>query len=131
MVTADFPVDFKSTKVCPLLNMQTVLVLINTCALYQECLFVHIQLLWGLLETTSVPPPADPEHIHIFSQFFSTVPEVKRYITDSNSAALITHSDILTLKDARAGKTKVGKSFIHTDDGHIGYIHAYLAKAGI
>jgi hypothetical protein len=131
MVTADFPVDFKSTKVCPLLNMQTVLVLINTCPLYQECLFVHIRLLWGLLETTSVPPPADPEHIRIFSKFFSTVPEVERYITDSNSAALITHSDILTLKDARAGRTKVGKIFIHIDDGHIGYIHAYLAKAGI
>ncbi|PLW46648.1 hypothetical protein PCANC_14365 [Puccinia coronata f. sp. avenae] len=56
---------------------------------------------------------------------------MERYVRDSQSAALIAREDILTLKDAQAGKTSVGKQFIHVQDGHIGYIHAYLAKLGI
>ena len=87
--------------------------------------------MWGLLKTGSVPPRADPEHIRMFSAYFQTVNQVEQYIMDSNSAALISQDDILTLKNARSGKTKVGNSLVHIDDGHISYIHAYLAKAGI
>ncbi|KAH9453234.1 hypothetical protein Pst134EA_024118 [Puccinia striiformis f. sp. tritici] len=110
MVTADFPPNFKDTK---------------------RCLFAHIRLLWGLVETRTVPPPANPEHIRSFCANFQTINEVQRYLEDSNSAALIANEDILTLKDARAGVTQVGKGFIHIDDGHISYIHAQLAKLGI
>ncbi|KAI9615694.1 hypothetical protein H4Q26_011330 [Puccinia striiformis f. sp. tritici PST-130] len=110
MVTADFPPNFKDTK---------------------QCLFAHIRLLWGLVETRTVPPPANPEHIRSFCANFQTINEVQRYLEDSNSAALIANEDILTLKDARAGVTQVGKGFIHIDDGHISYIHAQLAKLGI
>ncbi|OAV95183.1 hypothetical protein PTTG_10009 [Puccinia triticina 1-1 BBBD Race 1] len=46
MITDDFPDDFKATK---------------------ECLFVHIRLLWGLLETASVPPVINAALVAEFS----------------------------------------------------------------
>ncbi|KAA1127018.1 hypothetical protein PGTUg99_003187 [Puccinia graminis f. sp. tritici] len=114
MVTEDFPPDFQATK-----------------KIMQECLYVHIRLLWGLVETSSVPPQANKEHIRSFCTKFSTVDQVQRHFEDSHAAHLIARSDILTLKDARAGKIKVGQNLIHIDDGHIVYIHANLAKLGI
>ncbi|KNZ50221.1 hypothetical protein VP01_453g13 [Puccinia sorghi] len=48
----------------------------------------------------SVPPQADPEHIRIFSAYFQNINQFEKYITDSNSAALISQKDILTVKDA-------------------------------
>ncbi|KAA1079500.1 hypothetical protein PGT21_013504 [Puccinia graminis f. sp. tritici] len=107
MVTKDFPPDFQATK---------------------ECLYVHIRLLWGLVETSSVPPQANEEHIRSFCTKFSTLDQVQRHFEDSHAAHLIARSDILTLKDARAGKIKVGQNLIHINDGHIVYIHANLAK---
>ncbi|WAR59686.1 hypothetical protein PtB15_11B326 [Puccinia triticina] len=110
MITDDFPDDFKATK---------------------ECLFVHIRLLWGLLETASVPPVINAALVAEFCSRFSNVADFERFAQDSNSASILAESDVQTLRDARAGRIKVGKSFGHIEESYIAYIHGYLAKLGI
>lgn len=110
MITNDFPPEFKQTK---------------------ECLFAHICLLWGLLQTGSVPPAANQEYIRSFCANFSSISEFERYAEDSNLAQLISAQDVITLKEARAGQIKVGRNFIHIQEDYISYIHGYLAKVGI
>ncbi|OAV86979.1 hypothetical protein PTTG_29634 [Puccinia triticina 1-1 BBBD Race 1] len=110
MITDNFPDDFKATK---------------------ECLFVHIQLLWGLLETASVPPVINAALVAKFCSRFSNVADFERFAQDSNSASILAESDVQTLRDAWAGRIKVGKSFVHIEESYIAYIHGYLAKLGI
>ncbi|KAA1066043.1 hypothetical protein PGT21_019177 [Puccinia graminis f. sp. tritici] len=97
----------------------------------KECLFTHIRLLWGMVEVSTPPPPANPELVRQFCSSFKDIDDFERRINDSNAAALIAQADVQTLKDARAGNIRVGRNFIHIGEVHLLYIHGYLAKLGI
>lgn len=84
-----------------------------------------------MLETSSLPPPANKENIQKFCANFHTLDKFEQYAQDSNSAELITKQDIQTLKDARGRRIKVGQNLIHIDSSYIAQIHATLAKLGI
>ncbi|KAI9605350.1 hypothetical protein KEM48_002290 [Puccinia striiformis f. sp. tritici PST-130] len=104
MFLEDYPEDFLSTK---------------------ECVFAHIRLLWGMIETVSVPPAANPE---LFQQFCARFTDISQFNVFAEESAA---SDISMLQDAKAGAIKVGKHLVHIDDNAVRYIHAYLGKLGI
>lgn len=77
------------------------------------------------------PPPANPELVAQFCSHFKNLDNFQRHVDDSNAAQLVSLTDMQTMKDARAGRIKVGKNFVHIEESHILYIHGYLAKLGI
>ncbi|KNZ59351.1 hypothetical protein VP01_1751g4 [Puccinia sorghi] len=110
LMLEDYPVDFLDTK---------------------ECLFTHIRLLWGIVEVSTPPPPANPTLVEQFCNHFGDIDTFERHVKNSNAAELVSQADVQTMKDARAGRIRVGNHFVHIDETHIHYIHGYLAKLGI
>ncbi|POV95291.1 hypothetical protein PSTT_16327 [Puccinia striiformis] len=110
MFLEDYPEDFLSTK---------------------DCVFAHIRLLWGMIETASVPPAANPELVQQFCARFTDISQFNAFAEESAASGSVADSDISMLQDARAGAIKVGKHLVHIDDNAVRYIHAYLGKLGI
>jgi hypothetical protein len=84
-----------------------------------------------MVEVGTPPPPASPELVSQFCSHFQDLDSFQRHLDDSNAAELVSRADIETMKDAWAGRIKVGKNFVHIAETHILYVHGYLAKLGI
>ena len=97
----------------------------------QECLFTHIRLLWGIVEVSTPPPPANQEFVQQFCSHFKDISAFEHHVDNSNSAQLIAETDVQTMKDACAGRIKVGNNFVHIDENYIHYMHSYLSIIGI
>jgi len=93
----------------------------------QECLFTHIRLLWGIVEVSTPPPTANQEFVQQFCSHFKDISDFECHVDNSNSAQLIAKTDVQTMKDACAGRIKVGNNFVHIDENYIHYMHGYLS----
>ncbi|MBW0489003.1 hypothetical protein O181_028718 [Austropuccinia psidii MF-1] len=110
MLMQDAPPDFKYTK---------------------EALYVHIKRLWGMLTPGTIPTAPDNQLLKEFYQRFSSAEEVQSVAHNSQGVKLINKAQVQTLRNAQAGKRKIGKNIINMQDFYITYVHAMLAKMGI
>ncbi|MBW0518634.1 hypothetical protein O181_058349 [Austropuccinia psidii MF-1] len=110
MLTSEVPEDFHFTK---------------------EALFIHIKVLWGMLEKQCVPPSPDHTLLKEFFERFSNHDQVQNAENSNNAASLIQQNDVQTLRDARAGRRKIGKYIVNLEDFYFHYIRELLSKLGI
>ncbi|MBW0477253.1 hypothetical protein O181_016968 [Austropuccinia psidii MF-1] len=98
MVMQDAPPDFKCTK---------------------EALYVHVELLWGMLTPASMQTAPDELLLKEFYQQFSSVEEVQSVAQNSNGVKLVKEAQVQRLHDVWAGKRKVGNNVINMEDFYI------------
>ncbi|KAA1132822.1 hypothetical protein PGTUg99_020806 [Puccinia graminis f. sp. tritici] len=97
----------------------------------KDALFLHIRMLWGLFEQNSVPPRVDNGLLKEFYQRFASSQEVETTIDNAHAPQLISQEDILTLREGRSGRFKLGRGLANVDEMHILYVHAVFGKVGI
>lgn len=88
-------------------------------------------MLWGLFEQNSVPPKVDPALSKEFQNQFSSVPDLEAAVSDPSAPDLIAQEDIISLRQGRSGRFKLGRGLANIDEMHILYVHGILAKVGI
>ncbi|MBW0475619.1 hypothetical protein O181_015334 [Austropuccinia psidii MF-1] len=109
MVGNDYPAGYEHTK---------------------DAFYIHIKLLWGLIEKNAVPSAPDPSQLNEFYQRFSTPDQIESALAN-NGPALVPVDTVQTLRNARQKRTKVGKYFIHLSEFSIIYVRSSLSKLGI
>jgi hypothetical protein len=97
----------------------------------QDALYVHIKLIWNLLEQKTIPSPPHPDTLREFTSRFSNADEIKQTAENSSGAALIPVNDVVTFKDIKCGRKKVGKGLVNLEEFFIIYTQAILARLGI
>ncbi|MBW0556119.1 hypothetical protein O181_095834 [Austropuccinia psidii MF-1] len=97
----------------------------------KEALYVHIRILWGMTERQKVPPSPNRSLLKEFYGLFSTNEEILEAANTTSNVSLINSTEVQTLRDARAGRKKVGKNIVNFQEFYILYIHSISAKVGI
>ncbi|KAI9602531.1 hypothetical protein H4Q26_001821 [Puccinia striiformis f. sp. tritici PST-130] len=70
-------------------------------SLTRDALYVHIKLIWNLLEQKAIPSPPHPNTILEFTSRFSNADEIERTANDTSGAALIPVKEVVTFKDIK------------------------------
>ncbi|MBW0467500.1 hypothetical protein O181_007215 [Austropuccinia psidii MF-1] len=99
--------------------------------LTKDAMFVHIKILWGMLEEHEVPPKPDNSLLKEFNQQFSTNEQLKNAATSQTGGNIITKKEVQTLRDACAGRKKVGKHIVYLENFYFLYICSFLSKLRI
>ncbi|MBW0493839.1 hypothetical protein O181_033554, partial [Austropuccinia psidii MF-1] len=110
MLTCEVPADFNFTK---------------------EALYVHIRILWGMIEKQPLPPSPDKSLLKEFKQRFSNNDQIQDAANSNTGATLISEKEVQTLRDARAGRQKIGKHIVNLNEFYFLYIRSLLSKVGI
>ncbi|KAA1066294.1 hypothetical protein PGT21_027869 [Puccinia graminis f. sp. tritici] len=97
----------------------------------RDALYVHIKLLWNLLEQKTIPGPPHPDTLKEFTACFSNAEEIGKTAEDVAGAALIPVKDVVTLKDLKLGRKKVGKGLVNLEEFFVSYTQAILARLGM
>lgn len=97
----------------------------------QTALEVHVRVLWGMIQTKSVPPAVDKQSLRFFHASFRNLHQVQQAIDSVGTPLLIAQSQIQTLRDASMGKIKIGRGMVTLDQQAILTIHGALSKAGL
>jgi hypothetical protein len=130
LISSEIPSDFARFKVSHLF-VHVLLLYHQLILLYQDALFLHIRMLWGLFEQTAVPAKVNPILAQEFYNRFSTVPEIEQAVSDPGAPNLIAQDDIINLRQGQAGCFKLGRELANMEEMHILYVHALLVKVGI
>ncbi|MBW0471991.1 hypothetical protein O181_011706 [Austropuccinia psidii MF-1] len=96
----------------------------------KDAFYIHIKLLWGLIEKNAVPSAPDPLQLNEFYQHFSTPYQIKSALS-KNGPPLVPFDTVQTLFNACQKHTKVGKYFINLSEFSIIYVCSSLSKLGI
>lgn len=133
-ITGDYPKGFEKTKVSVcnstwLHSWWGITDILNLVS--QTALEVHVRVLWGMIQTKSVPPAVDEESLQLFHASFQDLKQVQRAIESVGTPLLVAKSQIKTLRDASMGKIKLGRGMVTLDQQAIFTIHGALAKAGL
>ncbi|KAA1064840.1 hypothetical protein PGT21_016366 [Puccinia graminis f. sp. tritici] len=97
----------------------------------QDALYVHLKLIWNLLEQKTIPGPPHPDTIKEFTSRFSNIDEIAQITNDPAAASLIPVKDVVTFKDLKLGRKKVGKGLVNLEEFFVSYTQAILARLGI
>ncbi|EFP90246.2 uncharacterized protein PGTG_16524 [Puccinia graminis f. sp. tritici CRL 75-36-700-3] len=109
MQTGDFPASYAGTK----------------------AIFIHVKVLWGLLKSDSVPEAPDLRDLQEFYDNFSREDHVNQVASFASSGReLIDINQVQILKDARAGRIRIGNSYLHVGDNFIRYAKGLMARFG-
>ncbi|KAI7960315.1 hypothetical protein MJO29_005383, partial [Puccinia striiformis f. sp. tritici] len=100
-------------------------------SLTRDALYVHIKLIWNLLEQKAIPSPPHPNTILEFTSRFSNADKIERTANDTSGAALIPVKEVVTFKDIKCGRKKVGKGLVNLEEFFVSYTQAILARLGI
>ncbi|KNZ52575.1 hypothetical protein VP01_3517g5 [Puccinia sorghi] len=95
-----------------------------------EAFYLHIKVLWGLIEVGAIPTPPNPDQLREFNQRFSSSDQIENAISNCGGD-LVAIDQIETLRNARMNRKKVGKNIYHMSEMLISYIHTSLARIGI
>ncbi|PLW56785.1 hypothetical protein PCANC_01693 [Puccinia coronata f. sp. avenae] len=106
MVTSEQPEGFERTK---------------------EAFYLHIKILWGLIESGTVPSLPKPNQLIEFNQQFSSAKQIKHVINSRGSPHLVAFNQIENLREAKSTRKKLAKNVYHMLDMLIQYIHTLLA----
>ncbi|KNE98391.1 hypothetical protein PSTG_08311 [Puccinia striiformis f. sp. tritici PST-78] len=96
-------------------------------SLTRDALYVHIKLIWNLLEQKAIPSSPHPNPILKFTSCFSNADEIEQTANNTGGAALILLREVVTFKDIRCGQKKVGKGLVNLEEFFISYTQAILA----
>ncbi|EGG05429.1 uncharacterized protein MELLADRAFT_107662 [Melampsora larici-populina 98AG31] len=110
VLSGEFPEDYTRTK---------------------ECFFTFVRIIWDLAAAGSVPVAPDPALLTKFNARFSDPAQITAVADSSNSQDLIPQTEIISLREARAGRVKIGKGIVYVQDFFVRYSLAMLAKLGI
>ncbi|KAA1137529.1 hypothetical protein PGTUg99_011743 [Puccinia graminis f. sp. tritici] len=97
----------------------------------KDALFLHIRMLWGLFEQNSVPAKVNPDLAQEFHARFQTSDQIEQAVNHPESPQVISQEDILSLRQGRAGRFKLGRGLANIDEMQILYVHAVFSKVGI
>ena len=64
---------------------------------FQDALYVHIKIIWNLLEKKAIPGPLHPSNLTEFNSCFSDEDQIARLAENLEGAPLIAVKDIVTL----------------------------------
>ncbi|OAV94202.1 hypothetical protein PTTG_01835 [Puccinia triticina 1-1 BBBD Race 1] len=103
----------------------------KTFATVKAALYVHIKILWGLLEQDSVPKGPSSELLTEFYSAFSTVEEIETVAQASSPPDLIPRRDIQFGRGIRLSQSKAAKSVGHLSDSYVCYIKSALVCFGL
>ncbi|KAA1108766.1 hypothetical protein PGT21_024836 [Puccinia graminis f. sp. tritici] len=102
---------------------------INTAIM--QTVFIHIKLLWGLLKSDSVPEAPDLRDLQEFYDNFSREDHVNQAASfGSSGRELIDINQVQILKDAHAGRIRIGNSYLNVGDNFIRYAKGLMARLG-
>ncbi|MBW0586867.1 hypothetical protein O181_126582, partial [Austropuccinia psidii MF-1] len=110
MQTSDFPPDFGGVK---------------------EALFVHIKVLWGVVEQNAVPTAPEEEKLVQFYRKFSSEDDIANVVRDSSAPNLVEEDAILTLAHEKIQKCRLGRGIANLSKSYVAFIHGALARLGI
>jgi hypothetical protein len=97
----------------------------------QEVVYLHIKILWGLIESGAILSPPKPNQLVKFNQQFSTAKQIENVINSCGSPHLVAINQIEMLREAKSSRKKLAKNVYHMSDMLIQYIHTLLARIGI
>ncbi|KAA1110944.1 hypothetical protein PGT21_034682 [Puccinia graminis f. sp. tritici] len=97
----------------------------------RDALYVHIKIIWNLLEQKTIPGPPHPDTLRELTASFSNADEITQRADDASGAALIPVRDVVTLKGLQLGQKKVGKGLVNLEEFFVSYTQAVLARLGI
>ena len=93
-------------------------------------MFIHIKMLWGILsKADSVPKPPSLRDLEEFYSHFSNEQHINKAAQMSSPAIINLHKAEL-LKEARAGRIQIGKSYLHVGTNFIWYAKGLMACLG-
>ncbi|PLW24725.1 hypothetical protein PCASD_05232 [Puccinia coronata f. sp. avenae] len=110
MISRDMPESFGSTR---------------------DALYVHIKLIWNLLEQKKIPTPPHPNSLQEFTSCFSSADEIEQTANNTSGTSLIPVKEVVTFKDVKCGRKKVGKGLVNLEEFFVSYTQAILARLGI
>lgn len=84
-----------------------------------------------MIQTKSVPPPADEDSMRLFNASFQELSQVQHAINNVGTPFLVAQSQMQTLRNASLGKVKVGRGMVSLDSQSILTIHGALSKIGL
>lgn len=84
-----------------------------------------------MIEARPIPRAPKPETLQEFYGRFSTAEQIEHVANDTNSAAILPTSEIQTLRNAQAGRRKVGQGIVHIEESFILYARSCLARMGL
>ncbi|KNZ52066.1 hypothetical protein VP01_3705g1 [Puccinia sorghi] len=84
--------------------------------LFQDALYVHIKIIWNLLEQKSIPGPPHPNTLTEFNSRFSDAEEIAQIVENVQGAPLVPVKEIISLKALRLGQRKIGQGIVNLDD---------------
>jgi hypothetical protein len=93
--------------------------------------YVHIKLIWNLIEQKTIPRPPHPDNLREFNSCFANAKDIERMAKDTLSAALIPANEVVTFKDLKNGRKKVGKGLVNLEEFFISYTQSILACLGM
>ncbi|WAQ90762.1 hypothetical protein PtA15_13A161 [Puccinia triticina] len=69
----------------------------------RDALYVHLKLIWNLLEQKAIPGPPHPDTLREFNSHFSNAKQIEKAAEDENGASIIPTTNVSTLKKLQAG----------------------------
>ncbi|KNZ52067.1 hypothetical protein VP01_3704g1 [Puccinia sorghi] len=110
MITAKMPAGFCSTR---------------------DALYVHIKIIWNLLEQKSIPGPPHPNTLTEFNSRFSDAEEIAQIVENVQGAPLVPVKEIISLKALHLGQRKIGLGIVNLDNFFVENTQATLARLGL
>ncbi|KNZ55278.1 hypothetical protein VP01_2722g5 [Puccinia sorghi] len=110
MMTRNMPKSFSSTR---------------------DALYVHIEIIWNLLELKEIPGLPHPITLTKFNSQFSDADQIARSSKNVEGTPLIPVTDIVTLKSLWLARQKIGKGIVNLEDFFVDYTQATLACLGL
>ncbi|KNZ60531.1 hypothetical protein VP01_1540g4 [Puccinia sorghi] len=98
---------------------------------FQDALYVHIKIIWNLLDQKEIPGPPHPRTLTKLNSLFSDAEQIASSAKNLEGVSLIPVKDIVTLKSLQLGRQKIGKVIINLDDFFVDYTQATLASLGL
>ncbi|MBW0483425.1 hypothetical protein O181_023140 [Austropuccinia psidii MF-1] len=84
-----------------------------------------------MIEEHSVPPSTNHSLLKEFNTRFSTNEQIENTAKNQRGTTLINEKEVQTLRDARAGRKKIGKHIVNLEDFYFHYIRSLLSRLGI
>ncbi|MBW0462826.1 hypothetical protein O181_002541 [Austropuccinia psidii MF-1] len=110
MQTSDFQPDFRGVK---------------------EALFVHIKVLWGVVEQNAVPTAPEEETLVQFYRKFSSEDDIANVVRDSSAPNLVDEDAIITLAREKIQKRRLGRGIANLSKSYDAFIRGALERLGI
>lgn len=97
----------------------------------QDCFYVFIRIIWGLILSGAVPKPPNPALLAEFNSRFRDISNINGVAESTTAQPLIELREVFTLAQARGGRLKVGKGIVMIHEFFLEWALAMLAKLGI